>query len=114
MYTHNLKILLLDKNDNIVEDKPFLDMIKNKLCQVNTMKLFWKGKPMDISIKWDRKILTKLNEHFMGDLFSEPVYEQDSIIVKHTEEVISSLKIDNKYIIEFYISRTLRDTVPLI
>jgi hypothetical protein len=32
-YTHNLKILLLDNEDNIVNDDIFLNEIKKKLCK---------------------------------------------------------------------------------
>lgn len=113
MYSHNLKILLLDDDGNFIEDKEFLDTIKNKLCKTNTIKLEWSGKLMDISIKWDRKLLTKVNAYFMGDLFSEPIYEQDSIIASHVEKIISSINTDKKYNIEFYIHRFTRDTVIL-
>ena len=43
----------------------------------------------------------------MGDLFSCPIYEFDSIILQHTQETIS--KINCKYIIKFYISRIIYD-----
>ena len=114
LYSHNLKIVLLGDDGNIIEDKDFLDMIKNKLCKMNTIKLEYNGKPFDVSIKWDRKSLTNVNAYFMGDLFSEPVYEQDSIISKHVEQIISSVNIDKKYNIEFYIHRLIRDRYNII
>lgn len=43
----------------------------------------------------------------MGDLFSNPIYDFDSIILQHTQETISN--INCKYIIKFYISRLLCD-----
>jgi len=43
----------------------------------------------------------------MGDLFSYPIYEFDSIILQHTNKKISNIKC--KYIIKFYISRIIYD-----
>lgn len=44
----------------------------------------------------------------MGDLFSIPFYN-DRIMLHHTQETIS--KINCKYIIKFYLSRIIYDTV---
>ena len=41
IYTHNLKIILVDTDGNIVEDNIFLDEIKNTLCQLNTKVMWW-------------------------------------------------------------------------
>jgi len=43
-HTHNLKIILLDKNNNIIEDIDILDEIKNILCLNNTNVLEWNNK----------------------------------------------------------------------
>ena len=104
-YSHNLKIILLDKNNNIIEDINILDEIKNILCQSNTNVLEWNNKQEKFTIKWDKKILSKMEKYCMGDLFSYPAYEIDSIIVNHVQQTIS--KIDSKYNIKFYISRII-------
>ena len=57
--------------------------------------------------KWDKIILSEINHTLMGDLFSRPIYEFDTIILRHTQETIS--KINCKYIIKFYISRIIHD-----
>lgn len=109
-YTHNLKILLLDNKDNIIDDEVFLNEIKNILCQNNTIMLDWNGKPKNITIKWEQKKLSKLNKLFMGDLFACPIYEFDSIILNHTNNIILQQINSNKnYLIKFYISRIIID-----
>jgi len=117
-YTHNLKLLLLDNNDNIIEDNVFLDQIKNILCQNSTNILKWNGQNENFIIKWNQVELSNINKHFMGDLFACPMYENDKIVLNHTQQTIS--KINSKYTIKFYISRiiyekkNLKDTVGII
>jgi hypothetical protein len=118
-YTHNLKIILLDNNNNsIIEDKVILNEIKKILSKNHTHKIEWNGRLLDITIKWDKIILNEINQILMGDLFSLPIYDFDSIILHHTQETIS--KIDCKYIVKFYISRIIcnkimnKDTIGFI
>ena len=106
-YTHNLKIVLLDNNTNIIEDIEILNEIKNILSQNNTHPLKWNGTRQQFTIKWDKCVLSEINQILMGDLFACPIYEFDSIILHHTQETIS--KINCKYIIKFYISRMIYD-----
>jgi hypothetical protein len=112
-YTHNLKILLIDNEDNIVDDAFFLNEIKNKLCENNSVMLDWTGKPKNISIKWEQKELSNVAKLFMGDIFACPIYEYDSIIFNHTNYLISQInsnrKSNSKYKIKFYISRIICD-----
>lgn len=108
-FTHNLKILLLDNNSNIINDDFFLEEIKNILTNNNTHLLNWNGKKNSFSIKWNKINLNQLDRHFMGDLFSHPIYEMDSIILNHTEKTIS--QINSKYIIRFHISRICCDKI---
>jgi hypothetical protein len=105
-YTHNLKILLIE-NNNIIEDEDLLNEIKSILSKNNTNIIEWNGKFEKITIKWDKKDLNEINKLFMGDLFSNPIYDFDRIIQNHTQETIS--KINCKYIIKFYISRIICD-----
>lgn len=109
IYTHNLKILLLDNEENIVEDDIFLNDVKNKLCQNNTIMLDWNGKPKNITIKWEQKELSKVNKLFMGDLFASPIYEFDIIILNHINFIIFSINSNSKYKIKFYLSRIIVD-----
>ena len=109
VYTHNLKIILVDDSGNIILDNDFLDEIKNTLCQLITKKVIWNGKNIDITIKWHRKELNNIENQFMGDLYSNPAYDFDSIIVNHTNQIISNINNKSKYNIKFYISRLIRD-----
>ena len=43
----------------------------------------------------------------MGDLFASPIYEMDSLILKHIQTIISNIK--SKYNIKFHLSRIIRD-----
>ena len=104
--THNLKIILVDISGNIVFDDEFLDEIKNALCQSNTKTVKWNGQNIDVTIKWHRKELNNIQNQFMGDLFTTPIYDSDSIIVNHANQIISSY---NSYNIKFYISRVIGD-----
>jgi hypothetical protein len=67
-YTHNLKIALLD-NNNIIEDEFVLNEIKSILSKNNTHKIKWCGRLLDVTIKWDKTILSEINKVLMGDLF---------------------------------------------
>jgi hypothetical protein len=109
MDTHNLKIILVDVSGNIIEDDEFLDEIKNTLCFSNTKKVMWNGENMDITIKWHRKKLSNIQKHFMGDLYSNPAYDFDSIIFMHTNQIKSNIYNKSNYNIKFYISRLIGD-----
>ena len=108
-YTHNLKIILVDSSGNIILDNDFLDEIKNTLCQTNTTPVEWNGKKIDITIKWCRKELTNIEKQFRGDLYSNPAYNFDSIILNHTNQVILKIKNNSTYDIKFYMSRLIGD-----
>jgi len=117
-YTHNLKILIIDSNNDIVEDPELLSKIKEKLAEPYTHSLFTPPNtqhPWVITIKWELQPLTKLQSHFMGDLFSQPNYSLDSVIYEHTEKTLKQLekefKISNK--IRFHISRMPSDNHSL-
>jgi hypothetical protein len=108
-YTHNLKIILVDDNENIVVDNDFLDEIKNTLCQTNTTKIKWNNKNIDITIKWHRKKLNNIQKQFMGDLCSNSIYNFDSIILNHTNQIISKINNTTNYQIKFHISKIIGD-----
>ena len=108
-YTHNLKIILVDSSGNIILDNDFLDEIKNTLCQSNTTKVKWNGKNMDITIRWHRKKLTNIEKQFMGDLCSNSIYNFDSIILNHTNQIISKINNTSNYDIKFHISKIIGD-----
>jgi hypothetical protein len=109
VYTHNLKIILVDRSGNIILDNDFLDKIKNTLCQLNTKKVQWHSKNIDVTINWHRKELNNIEKQFMGDLFSNPIYDFDSIIINHTKQIISNIPNKSNYDIKFYISRLIGD-----
>ena len=112
-HTHNLKLLFVDTSGNIVEDEEYMDEIKKIFCEPQSHKILWTRKREVYTIIWTRKQLDKLQTHFMGDLFSCPIYEKDSIILIHTQKTINSIP-NPKYRILFYISRVVGDrhTIP--
>jgi len=103
--THNLKIILLDNNNKIIEDNEVLNEIKSILSNNHTHVMQWNGQHQNFSIKWTKKELSEINQILMGDLFSNPIYDVDSIILNHTKKTISNIKC--KYIIKFHISRII-------
>jgi hypothetical protein len=110
-YTHNLKIILVDDNNNIIEDKVILNEIKDILSRNNTHKIEWNNKLLDVTIKWEKKELSEISQILMGDLFSHPIYEYDSIILDHTQKTINKIDCRYKYFIRFYISRIIYDKI---
>ena len=107
VYTHNLKIILVDSSGNIILDNDFLDKIKNTLCQINTTKMQWYNKNIDITIKWHRKELNNIEKQFIGDLYSNSIYNFDSIILNNTNQIILEINNTSNYNIKFYISRII-------
>jgi hypothetical protein len=110
-YTHNLKIILLDENNNIVINNLLLNEIKNKLTNNITHTIVWNGQLLDFTIKWDKKDLCEINQALMGDLFSNPIYNSDRIILEHTEKTIFKIDYKCKYFVKFYISRIIYDKI---
>lgn len=109
VFTHNLKIILVDTSGNIVLDNDFLDEIKNVLCQLNTKDVKWNTENIKATIQWHRKELNNIEKQFMGDLFLNSIYHYDSIIVNHTTQVISSINKKSNYSIKFYITKPIGD-----
>ena len=107
-YTHNLKLLFIDDAGNIVEDEEYMDEIKKIFCEPQSHIIVWSRMREVYTILWSRKKLDKLQTHFMGDLFSCPIYEKDSIILIHTQKTINSIP-NPKYKIHFHISRVIGD-----
>jgi hypothetical protein len=92
-----------------VLENEFLEEIKNKLCELNTKKIEWNGEKIDVKIKCDRKELNNIEKQLMGDLYSNPAYNFDSIIVTHTTQIITSKNKKSNYNIKFYISKLIGD-----
>ena len=108
-FTHNLKLLLVDKEKKVVmEDEAFLDEIKDILCQNNTCILDWNGKTQPFTYQWHKRNLTEVESQLMGDLFSRPIYEFDTILVRHVEQILSKI-VNQEYTIVFYVTRLIGD-----
>ena len=117
-YTHNLKLILVDDEDDIVTDvniKSKFEMIRSLLFQENTHRILWNNMNENYTIKWDMIKLDNLNTQFMGDLFSCPIYSFDSIIIQHTQKTITNISkicgLDERYKIKFHISRIANDKI---
>ena len=107
-YTHNLKIILVDNNGNIVLDNDFINEIKNTLCKANTLPVQWNGEIIDVSIKWHKINLNHFNSHLFGDFFAFPAFNSEFIIFNHTFNVISNFK-KHGFTVKFNISKLLVD-----
>ena len=109
-FTHNLKVLIFDKNNDVVEDENLLREIKEKLQNKRTYII----KTLHVAMKWEIKKLNKIQTHFMGDLFTSASYEADSIIYEHMENTLKDiekeLNIINKKI-RFHITRMPVDKI---
>ena len=90
-FTHNLKILLFDDSNNVVNDEEELTRIKNILNQNNIHTYTWNNKIDNCSIKWFIKDLNDIEKNFMGDLFYFSIFKYDNIILQHTIKTISSI-----------------------
>ena len=110
-YTHNLKIILLNKKDKIIENDTILNKIKDELCLANIHIIAWNGKEEKILIKWDIKQINEIDKYLMGDLFASPIYEHDSIIDFHTSVTLKKLENQYNYKIKYYISRIIGDKI---
>ena len=105
LYTHNIKIILVDTNENIVTDNYILDEIKNALCQSNTKDVVLNTKNIKLCLQWEKIELNDIQKHLMGDLFLNSL-SYDSLIVNHVTQVISSVdKLD--YSVKFIVTRCI-------
>jgi len=105
-FTHNLKVLLIDVNENIVENNKLLSTIKEMLQTTYSHLIIDKNTTID----WKLRILTKLQSHFMGDLFAKyPAIIYDTVIYDHIENSVKQIEqdlcISSQYKIRFHISR---------
>lgn len=113
-YTHNLKVILVDKSGNIIDkNNVFLGLVKRKLCEVNYHNVFINNQAEKIVIKWDKLELNETEKHFMGDLFKYSIYGFDSLVIKHVKEVIEEVVYDSLIqqdgTINFYVSKLPSD-----
>jgi hypothetical protein len=108
IYTHNLKIILVDDKGNIVENA-YLDEIKNHLCQVNIATLKWNGNNITFPVLWHKKELNTLEKHFMGDLFTYSTCNHDSLLVKHVENTISKFPNKQNLYKKIHVSKLLEE-----
>lgn len=107
-FTHNLKLLLIDKEKNIIKNEAFLDQIKETLCKNNTCIIEWNGKEEVFTYQWFKRDLSNIDKELMGDLFSLPIYEFDTILVRHVEHILSKIY-SQDYTIVFYVTRLIGD-----
>jgi len=104
-YTYNLKLLLFDDNFNLVNDELELDRIKKHLLEDKPIFMKINGNFTDVTIKWDKKEISVIDEYFMGDLFANPIYNNDSLIMTHTQQRL--IHAYSKYNIKFHITRLM-------
>jgi hypothetical protein len=113
-YTHNLNILIVDENENIIEDKILLESIYNEFDN----KLITKqgkilNRMFEIKMYWNRLSLTNIQGKFMGELFIKSLHS-DKVLYETTKrflsEIENKLKINSKnknWKIIFHMSKLL-------
>ena len=115
-YTHSLKIALIDSNGHIVCDDSVMNLIKTKLMDPHMHVLYFDNKTHYISISWDKVNTSELANLFMGDMFTQSIYEFDDILYEHTHktfDIIEKLISGTPYKINFYISRLPTTSIPV-
>ena len=97
-FTHNMKVLVIDSEENMVEDEELLYIIKEKLSEPYTQMITipnishqWK-----VTVNWEFKPLSKLQSYFMGDLFACPSYSFENLIYEHTEKTLKQIEVELK------------------
>ena len=97
-FTHNMKVLVIDSEENMVEDEELLYIIKEKLSEPYTQMITipnishqWK-----VTVNWEFKPLSKLQSYFMGDLFACPSYSFENLIYEHTEKTLKQIEVQLK------------------
>ena len=75
--------------------------------KLHRKKMKWNKTNIDITIKWHRKELNNIEKQFIGDLYSNSIYNFDSIILNNTNQIILEINNTSNYNIKFYISRII-------
>ena len=104
-YTHDLRLILVDKNNNnIVEDNAILNKIKKIFTKKHTHEISYNEELQEVTIKWYRVGLSEIKKICMGDLCYKSIYN-DEAVLRHTEATIANIKC--KYDIRFHISKSV-------
>lgn len=106
-YTYNLKIIFTnEKNDKeVIIDDVELENIKYQLSKEIIHSFKYKNKIYkDIKVKWMKKDLNNIEQHFYGDLFTCCRNIKDCILIKHTRLSLEYLN-NTQYDVKFYISK---------
>lgn len=115
-FTHNLKIIILDNNDNII-DNPLLlanvyDEITNKIIKKSVITAIGQ---YEIFAFWEKCPITKLEENFMGDLFTKSAhtdgatYQLTRCILHEIEEKLKLSNNNNDWKLSFHIYKIIDD-----
>jgi len=104
----NMKVLFVDTEDNIIEDEIFMNEIINTLTKRNEQIIDGELYP----IQWKYKLLTKNEKNFIGNFFSNTIYNDDRIIYMHTKmtfiKLFRKIITPENYRIRFNITRLLK------
>ena len=93
-YTHNLKMIFTDDNDEIIDDtcaQLLLFNITETITQKHTHQLEIDGETMTVELRWTQEFIDKRMEHFMGNLFIRSPYSDDSILYYHLKKTLDLL-----------------------
>lgn len=115
-YTHNMNILLLDENEDVIENPVLLESIFEELTNKPIIKhVSWEGSILKMILPWKRLHLEKKQRKFMGFLFITSAYSDTALfdVMKATlDDIEQKLKQSftnerNRWTISFHISKIL-------
>ena len=121
MTTYNLRIALIDKNEELLDNPEFLQKIYDEIANKKINRtVCWRtlGNNINVSVLWKKQTLTHTEKLFMGDLFMKDKYElfdgyftdSNYLLRKFMKTIL--LEIEEKYFnntckIIFHISKLL-------
>lgn len=118
-YTHNLKIILVDENHEMIENSSLMELIYGEIADTI---IHQKGKmgnyEFDIHFRWERIRLTPIQTQFMGSLFTTSLYS-DHVLNQATQTCLKEIEKDlqatthETWKLLFYISKLLDTETPL-
>lgn len=113
-HTHNLQILIVDEENNVINNETLLEEIYSEFANKHIMKpveMF--DQDFIIYVYWEIKSITKIQKHLMGPLFiasmhsDKVLYEFTKILLGDIETKIKNKQSDKNWKIAFHISKLL-------
>ena len=87
-YSHNLHIVLVDKQDNILKNAELMAEIYAEIADKSIQrKVRFLGKDIDMFMYWKKVAIVDFDRNFIGDLCTTPIHS-DAALYKLTTNVL--------------------------